>query len=520
MKFGFGKIKEAFKGGSEEPAEQKAAAKAEAAWNKEMAEEDLDKEAGTETGTETEADPEKERGPKRQARLFRPEEGKTGLIFFPAFDWAISPTHPEREERLLYTRDQIFEEGLMDLPEIAEYRPRLAEYKDIARVHFCVPDIPAQATTPHLISAGSGLVLADALMAGEVKNAFSLARPPGHHSMRVAHGNRGFCNINNEAILVEYLRKKYGIRKIAIVDTDVHHGDGTQEIFYNDPDVLFISFHQDGRTLYPGSGFMNELGGPQALGRTINIPLPPATPDEGILYILDSLVLPILEEFKPELVLNSAGQDNHYTDPLSNMRFSAQGYAKLNEKLAPDIAVLEGGYAIESALPYVNTAIILAMAGLDYSCVQEPDFTPGMFVQASRDRQVLDEIVKTQLENWANRDFLVEEAVDRYGDYYRHKKNIFYDTDMIQETQEESVRLCSKCPGYTTIDSTGHQGHRSTRIFAVSVPIYSCETCRKEALEEYKEHLYDIKYDYIYLQDKKKDQYRAYNVKMRQESVL
>ena len=88
--------------------------------------------------------------------------GKTGLIFFPAFDWAISPTHPEREERLLYTRDQLFEEGIMDLPEILQLEPRLAELKDIARVHFCVPDIEVQATKAHLIAAGSAITIADA----------------------------------------------------------------------------------------------------------------------------------------------------------------------------------------------------------------------------------------------------------------------------------------------------------------------------------------------------------------------
>ncbi len=449
----------------------------------------------------------------------RTDAKKTGLIFFPAFDWAISPTHPEREERLLYTRDQIFEEGLMDLPEIAEYKPRLAELKDIARVHFCVPDIKAQATTPHLIAAGSCLVLGDALMKAEVRNAFALIRPPGHHSMTVAHGNRGFCNINNEAILVEYLRQKYGIHRIAIVDTDVHHGDGTQDIFYNDPDVLFISFHQDGRTLYPGSGFIDELGGPKALGRTINIPLPPGTPDEGILYVLDNLVFPILDDFKPELVLNSAGQDNHYTDPLANMRFSAQGYARLNEKLAPDMAVLEGGYAIQSALPYVNTGIILAMAGLDYFCVREPDFKPGMFVQASRDKKKLEEIIAAQLENWKNKDKLVEAEVAKHGDFYRRKKQIFYDTDMIQEFQEESIRMCPNCQGYKTIDSHAHQSVNDTRIFGVSVPIYACENCQAEAREEYRKRLNHPEYEYVYLQDKKGDEYRAYNMRKKQETV-
>ena len=163
---------------------------------------------------------------------------KTGLLFFPAFDWAISPTHPEREERLLYTRDQLFEEGILDNPNIIEYKTRLAEEKDIQRVHFCVPNVAEQTTAAHLISAGSSLKLGDMLMQKEIKNGFSLVRPPGHHAMRVVHGNRGFCNINNEAILVEYLRAKYGIRRIAIVDTDVHHGDGTQDIFYHDPDAV------------------------------------------------------------------------------------------------------------------------------------------------------------------------------------------------------------------------------------------------------------------------------------------
>lgn len=524
MKLGLGKIRDVLKTGSGAGMQQekKEHAKGRSKAEKEETRITESEENKLETNEENLMESKKTGQETKQEPLSpadRSRAEKTGLVFFPAFDWAISPTHPEREERLLYTRDQIFEEGLMDLPEIAEYKPRLAEYRDIARVHFCVPDIKTQATIPHLIAAGSCLVLGDALMRAEVKNAFALVRPPGHHAMTVAHGNRGFCNINNEAILVEYLRRKYGISRIAIVDTDVHHGDGTQEIFYNDPDVLFISFHQDGRTLYPGSGFISELGGPKALGRTINIPLPPGTPDEGILYVLDSLVLPILKDFKPELVLNSAGQDNHYTDPLANMRFSSQGYAKLNEKLAPDMAVLEGGYAIQTALPYVNTGIILAMAGLDYSCVREPDFKPGMFVQAARDRKTLEETVAAQLENWNNRDRLVEAEVAKYGDFYSRRKQIFYDTDMIQELQEERIRMCPDCQGYKTIDSHAHWSVYDTRIFGVSVPIYACENCQAEAREEYRKMLGDTEYDHIYLQDKKEDEYRAYNTRTKQETV-
>ncbi len=268
---------------------------------------------------------------------------RTGLVFFPAFDWAISPTHPEREERLLYTQDQIMEEGLLDIDGIVEYRVRRAAYEDIKRIHFCVPDEAAVTTERHLIAAGGCLVAADAVMKGEVESACALIRPPGHHAMTVVHGNRGFCNINNEAIMIEYIRDTYGVKKVAIVDTDCHHGDGTQEIYWHDPDTLFISIHQDGRTLYPGSGFPDEAGGPNALGATVNIPLPPQTGEEGFHQVLEELVMPLLERFEPDRIVNSAGQDNHFNDPITNMNFSARGYAALNARLKPDIAVLEGG---------------------------------------------------------------------------------------------------------------------------------------------------------------------------------
>ena len=443
---------------------------------------------------------------------------KTGLIFFPAFDWAISPTHPEREERLLYTRDQIFEEGLMDQPRIEEYKPRLASLKDIARVHFCVPDVEAQVTEAHLIAAGSTLTLCDARESGEIRNGFALVRPPGHHSMRVVHGNRGFCNVNNMAIMVEYLRTKYGHKKIAIVDTDVHHGDGTQDIFWHDADVLFISFHQDGRTLYPGSGFVNEMGGPQALGRTLNIPLPPGTTDEGIHHVLDNLVLPILRDFKPDVILNSAGQDNHYTDPLANMRFSANGYARLNEKLSPDLCVLEGGYAIESALPYVNTGIIQAMAGLDYSWVREPDFVPGRFVQSREMKEEIESTVQQLLKIWDDKDELVKDALAQLGDFYRRRKRIFYDTDMINESQEESVRLCPNCSGYMNIASTAQRGYGTLNsAYCVAIPRGACSNCWEDAKEEYEEHKEDRKFGYVYLQNKDKDTFRSYNNMTRTE---
>lgn len=457
--------------------------------------------------------------PWKQRRKDDTTSRKTGLVFFPAFDWAISPTHPEREERLLYTKDQIFEEGLMDLPQIVEYKAGIATEKDIARVHFCVPNVRSQITDAHLIAVGGALVLADAFMRGEVTNAFALVRPPGHHAMRVAHGNRGFCNINNEAIMIEYLRKHYGIRRIAIVDTDVHHGDGTQDIFYHDPDVLFISFHQDGRTLYPGSGFTYEFGGPGAIGATINIPLPPGTTDEGIHYVLDNLVLPILEEFDPELVVNSAGQDNHFTDPLANMAWTAHGYAWLNEKLKPDLAVLEGGYAVETALPYVNTAIILAMAGLDYSRVYEPQYSSNrLYSSESVTRQVY-KVVEELQRLWESRHKISAQVKEKVGRVFQNSRHIYYDTDHISENQQEWVKVCPDCPGWVRIWSEAHPAYSGySRILGISIPLYACPDCQKEGKEAYE----DAKSHYrqaeiIYLQDKPADVFWRWDAVRKQE---
>ncbi|MFY9175400.1 MAG: histone deacetylase [Peptococcia bacterium] len=439
---------------------------------------------------------------------------KTGLLFFPAFDWAISPTHPEREERLLYTRDQLFEEGILDNPNIIEYKTRLAEEKDIQRVHFCVPNVAEQTTAAHLISAGSSLKLGDMLMQKEIKNGFSLVRPPGHHAMRVVHGNRGFCNINNEAILVEYLRAKYGIRRIAIVDTDVHHGDGTQDIFYHDPDVLFISLHQDGRTLYPGSGFVDEAGGPGAYLATINIPLPPGTGDEGILKVLREIILLALEEFQPELIINSAGQDNHFTDPLANMQVSAQGYARLTEELKPDLAVLEGGYAIETALPYVNMGILLALAGEDYSYLQEPGYNPGQLRQSAAVEKQIDQVIAYWQRKMSQKKPTKEELFGGQ-EIYSQRKRIYYDTDQIQEIQEERVYYCPDCQGLYQVTSQAQKswGNAPT-AWCLSIPRTACSACENKGYDLWQEATEKITkssapYDCYLLQDKKADKYSS-----------
>ncbi len=425
-----------------------------------------------------------------------------GIIFFPAYDWAISPTHPERQERLLYTQDQLVEEGVFDIPGIHEFKPDIASVEDVERTHFCFPDVESVITESHLISAGGAIKAAKLVMEKKESKAFALVRPPGHHAMKVVHGARGFCNVNIEAIMVEYIRERYGRKRVAIVDTDCHHGDGTQDIYWHDPDTLYISIHQDGRTLYPGSGFIQELGGPNAIGKTINIPLPPETSDEGFLYVLENVILPILDDFKPDLIINSAGQDNHYTDPITNMHFSAQGYARLNELLNPDIAVLEGGYSIQGALPYVNLGIVLAMAGLDYSNVREPDYDSESIRQDASITQYIKKMSKEVMEHYHHASDHVMRGMP--GNYLVRKKSIYYDTDGIRENQIESVMVCNDCPGVVKYESLSTV---NPLCLGVEIPITSCDRCRNEGYRIFEEGAEKVKYGYLQMINRREKKY-------------
>jgi acetoin utilization deacetylase AcuC-like enzyme len=431
-------------------------------------------------------------------------KNKVGLVFFPAFDWAISPTHPEREERLLYTQDQILEEGLFDIDGIVELKPDPAALADIQRVHFCVPDAGSVATESHFISAGGAKAAGVAVLEKRVDKGFALVRPPGHHAMRVVHGTRGFCNINIEAVMIEFLRRAYGVDKVAVVDTDCHHGDGTQDIYWHDPDTLFISLHQDGRTLYPGSGACDELGGPNAFGRTLNIPLPPHTGPEGFLHIIRNVVRPILDDFQPDLIVNSAGQDNHYSDPITNMNFSAQGYAELTRLLNADIAVLEGGYSIEGALPYINVGIVLAMAGLDYGKVWEPDYNPQQVRQSAGVSDAVKHVGDHVHTVWHERERLRGRLLAK-TDCHRRMRRIYYDADGISESQQEEVRLCLDCGGALRIDSTSDRG---AHILAVHIPRKACPRCQEIGHGWYDDASVR-RFDQVFLQDRPGDNYHV-----------
>lgn len=431
-------------------------------------------------------------------------KNKLGLLFFPAYDWAISPSHPEREERLLYTQDQLIEEGLADIENIEFFDHKKASIEDIRRAHFVIPDEKSIITDAHLVSLGATIRAFELVLSGQVDKSFAMVRPPGHHAFRLVYGDRGFCIVNNEAVALEYIRSKKDLR-VAIIDTDAHHGDGTEDIYWNDPNTLFISIHQDGRTLFPGSGFADDLGGPGAYGYNINVPLPPGASDPAFLYVIENLVLPILDDFKPDLVINSAGQDNHYSDPLTHMNLSAKGYGDLNKILDPDIGVLEGGYAIEGALPYVNLALVLAMAGLDYSGVVEPDFKVEKILPKKSTMDYTRSLVDHLLDVWKNKEALADKNFQK-GTIVSRRKQIYYDTDNILESQDENIYVCPKCPGYVYINSQTDTGYR---VLAINLDKTCCSDCQKSAYDLFENPGGGL--DFAYLQDKKNDKYHIKN---------
>jgi len=218
-----------------------------------------------------------------------------------------------------------------------------------------------------LLSAGGAIAAVDAVMDGQVDNAYALLRPPGHHA--IADLGMGFCLFNNVAIAARHAQRR-GIERIAVVDWDVHHGNGTNAAFHADRSVLFISLHQDG--LYPpGSGSVEDTGAVGAEGFTVNIPLPPGTGDASYLAAFERIVIPILDKFRPDLILVSAGQDPSAYDPLGRMLVTSEGFRNLTRQIKRSAETLcdgklvvchEGGYST-SYVPFCTVAVIEELSG-------------------------------------------------------------------------------------------------------------------------------------------------------------
>jgi len=291
-------------------------------------------------------------GPGHPERPERLESALAGLRAQPWFDElvtvAITPADRETLETVHSPRH---------VNRAREACESEAAYLDVPDVGVCADSFEAAR-----LAAGAGLALAEKIIAGEIDNGFALVRPPGHHAEREMA--LGFCLFNNVAILARVLRSRHGLEKIAILDWDVHYGNGTAHAFERDPSVLYLSLHQYPH--YPGTGAASETGEGPGLGATVNCPLPAGSGNEDYERAFRERVLPAMDRFAPDAVLLSAGFDAHRADPLGDIRLSTEFYGWMTERALEVadrhaegrlISLLEGGYDLAALADSVGTHV-------------------------------------------------------------------------------------------------------------------------------------------------------------------
>ncbi|MGQ9638469.1 MAG: histone deacetylase family protein [Thermodesulfobacteriota bacterium] len=295
---------------------------------------------------------------------------RTGIVRDERYlDHVMDPGHPESPERLKIIYQMLEEPELKNI--FQEVKPRFATREELEMNHTpqYIDLVASTSGKPYyrldmdtstcaksyetaLLAVGGLLELIKAVMEGELNNGFALIRPPGHHAER--DRAMGFCLFNNVAIGAYYAIKHFSLERILIVDWDVHHGNGTQHSFYEDPRVLYFSTHRYG-FFYPGTGSATEVGKGKGTGFTVNVPLSTGTGDSDYGNIFEKILRPIALEFQPQLILISAGFDIHFHDPLGGMRVTETGFARLTQILmeiaettsqGKIVITLEGGYDV------------------------------------------------------------------------------------------------------------------------------------------------------------------------------
>ncbi|NIS70964.1 MAG: histone deacetylase, partial [Proteobacteria bacterium] len=228
---------------------------------------------------------------------------------------------------------------------------------------------------------GGAVMAGKAIYEGRVDRAVALGC--GFHHAGKNYGG-GFCLLNDIAVLVEFLREKHGVERVLILDYDVHFGNGTSDIYYSDPGVLFISLHQDPRTIYPGTGFIEQIGEGAGEGYNVNVPLPPGTGDETYLQALREVLVPLASEFQPEIILGNGGSDSHFADMLGNLGLTVNGFFRVSRMVGSiaeqvcggkEILMVGSGYNPE-VLPPCWFALTAGVAGLEEIGIGDPYAPP------------------------------------------------------------------------------------------------------------------------------------------------
>jgi acetoin utilization protein AcuC len=290
-------------------------------------------------------------------------------------------------------------QGLLSLPNFVMLQPEPANKQDLLRAHdkdyvdlvfrLGEQSRPYDIETPvsPQILEATMLIIGGALETGkaiyERRVDRAVAVGCGYHHAGPNYGG-GFCLFNDIAVLVEFLRERFGLKRAMIIDYDVHFGNGTSDIYYEDPNVLFISIHQDPRTIYPGTGFIEQIGRGSGEGYNVNVPLPPGTGNETYLHVLNEIFVPLAQEFKPEIIVGNGGSDSHFADMLGSLGLTVQGFFKVSrtivetaEKVCQGRVVLMPGSGYNpTVLPQCWYALAAGVFGLEKPDVSDPYNSP------------------------------------------------------------------------------------------------------------------------------------------------
>jgi len=294
---------------------------------------------------------------------------KVGLVYDPIYLEHDTGDHVENRQRLVAAMSHLEETGTKQ--KLTMLSPRTASMEELEMIHEpeYISYVSRKAEKDGgwldadtvlcprshevaLYAAGGALTAVESVVSGEVGSAFALVRPPGHHA--IADRAMGFCIFNNVAVAAKFALAKFDFSRVLIADFDVHHGNGTQDAFYADPEVLYFSTHE--YPFYPGTGRMEETGAGAGIGTTVNFPMSAGWGDEEYLRAFGEVLVPVAHRFQPQLILVSVGLDPHWADPLAMMRVSVQGFAQIVtvlKKLADGLCqgrlvfTLEGGYNLE-----------------------------------------------------------------------------------------------------------------------------------------------------------------------------